>query len=608
MACQLMYSGNLSLWDKRACSWAIYDQCKINLDAGNLEELGRLIGQFDELDVPNNEDEKLIYEKFEEIRSKANPGWLFYKAAKEKDKEAKYVEAIEQYGKAKQYFLNDENFANSYGWTIYRRLKELTGVTSPHFTDINLLITEYFSLPITRPSLLHSQIMRLAEKLADFPEFDFLHFVQKWDLNNLRKEDFEDTSYQGKEYSGLAEKTLLQIATELLEKKEYHLLSILMPWLDLAIQKYPDNIWLCYKKAKILIETGLADEAEKYLLPVVKEKRKEFWAWEALGSLYSKADTDLAIACYCKALTCGADEKFLVSTRIDFAELLIKKELFNEARHEIETSVKVREQNGYRIPHDVLRYYTQNWFKQTKATTNNSQLYSNYKEKADELVFGLMPWKQAVVGETIVLGDRKKKFKVIYFRDGVKCLSTLLPENEFTKYGVSKKGAPLEVRVEEDEKGYRILSLRIRENGYEWDIFSREPAVVTGINHTKGQVYVVLTGKRMGMFHAKDFREDYQLCDSLEVVVTTVKDKLKILHVCHSDQAPPSELISVFEGKLKYINLSEIGFAGKVFLDAQMVKRCRELGYTEGENIKVKAVPNFDKKKMVWGWTAVAVL
>lgn len=608
IARQLMETGNLSLWDKRACAWVIYDKCKQCLEQDNLTELESLLNQYETLDVPDTADEKLIHEKFGEVRSKANPGWTFYKQAREKDKAKEYERAIEFFKQAKPFFEDNEDFGNNYGWTLYKRLKELTDKEHPDFGSIQPLVSEYFSLQTEKPSLLHSQILRLAEKLADHPEFDFLWFVQQWDLNNLRTEDFGEVEYQGKKFSGLAEKTLLQIATELLEKKEYHLLKMLMPWIDLAIGKYPENIWLAYKKAKILIETGADSEAEKYLLPVVKEKRKEFWAWEALGDLYRKTDIDKAIACYSRALLCGAEEKFLVSTRVDFAELLLKKELFNEARTEIDRSVKTRQENGYRIPQSLSIFLNQEWYHQAQPTLDNKPLYEQKSSNADEMVFGAIPWLRAVAGEIIQIGEtRKKKFSVIYLINNEKLNSALIPFNEFIKSGSFTPGTAVEVRTEVDGDKYKILSLRKRE-GADWDIFVTETAVVNRLQHDKVLVNFLISRKKHGAFMIKQFPGVYRLGDVLDVITFPMQDRLKVLHVATSSNFPPEDLLTVFEGPLRYSERSDFGFAGKVYLNKELISECRKRGYEDGEKVNGRAIASFDRKKSSWGWSAIDLL
>ena len=62
-------------------------------------------------------------------------------------------------------------------------------------------------------------------------------------------------------------------------------------------------------------------EAQALLLPFVRKKRGDFWAWHVLGKMEEGTDPERALALYAKAcLTCG-DPKFGVNVFEDLSRV-----------------------------------------------------------------------------------------------------------------------------------------------------------------------------------------------------------------------------------------------------------------------------------------------
>lgn len=94
-------------------------------------------------------------------------------------------------------------------WTIYHYLSanyvELGSASS------RALLASYIKLPVNRPSLLHSCILRTALKMADsFQDFRLPSFLTIWGFPKmLRQEDFErQTDAEGRTFSSLHQRTL----------------------------------------------------------------------------------------------------------------------------------------------------------------------------------------------------------------------------------------------------------------------------------------------------------------------------------------------------------------------------------------------------------------
>ena len=74
-----------------------------------------------------------------------------------------------------------------------------------------------------------------------------------------------------------------------------HNLNYILPYINTAINKFPDNIWLQLNKAKLLLALGRNDDALAFGLTVTKSKVNDYWAWELLGDICAANSPDIAV-------------------------------------------------------------------------------------------------------------------------------------------------------------------------------------------------------------------------------------------------------------------------------------------------------------------------
>src|SRR5690606_13988844 len=130
-----------------------------------------------------------------------------------------------------------------------------------------------------------------------------------------------------------------------------------------------------YYKAKMLVALGHLEDAKAFVIPVVREKKSDFWSWALLGDILSEDDIETAISCYCNAVSCKSEEKFLINTRWSFGKLLQVAGLDQEAKYELELSLKTRTEQGYNIPSDKTRLLEEDWFLKAEAKVENKSFY-----------------------------------------------------------------------------------------------------------------------------------------------------------------------------------------------------------------------------------------
>jgi hypothetical protein len=140
------------------------------------------------------------------------------------------------------------------------------------------------------------------------------------------------------------------------------------------------------------------------LLPFARKKRGEFWVWQVLAEAFSD-DHEKVFACYCKALSCKSPEEMLVGLRQKTAAILISKNLYNEARTEIDLLVKARTEHEFKIPSEVTAWQLQEWYKNAKPSKSNGEFYGQYTFIADSLLFTDTPEESVIV--EFVNSDKK---------------------------------------------------------------------------------------------------------------------------------------------------------------------------------------------------------
>ena len=83
-----------------------------------------------------------------------------------------------------------------------------------------------------------------------------------------------------------------------------------------------DKTWLHYDYAKCLIVSRNYETARDLVLPIVRTKVSEFWAWGALAATYVDSNPSKAVACFAKGLGECREAQFSVKMRGSLASLL----------------------------------------------------------------------------------------------------------------------------------------------------------------------------------------------------------------------------------------------------------------------------------------------
>lgn len=376
MANQALESEPDNIWNKRATAWVYYDYLKKHSQPELFDAFKEKLINIRELQLP--EDEKMVFD---------NCAWQIGSMVFGLQK----AEPVD-YGKINELFENIKDF---------------------HFT---------------KPSAAYSVIYKAFHK--GYQNWSkYLQFADWWNFENFRSEDYSAEEFNGKKIMAIAEQAYIAYSKKLLEgeatdplgiNKEVNLdkVQAFLPKLDKIVEKHPEYQYPAYFKAKLLLLIGNGKNVLSAFIPFAKQKRNDFWVWELMADIFQQ-DSEVKFACYCKALSLKTPEDFLVKIRQSFASMLVEKKMFPEAKSEIEKIVKVRFEHQWKLPNQITEWMDQEWYKSTKSTENNKELYAKYIRSAEEILFQDVP-EEIIVVEFVnqnkkILNFVKSKSKFGFF-------------------------------------------------------------------------------------------------------------------------------------------------------------------------------------------------
>lgn len=285
----------------------------------------------------------------------------------------------------------DTKLYPDFGWLTYYALKQ---------TDISdaqkrkLLLKLYLQLDLPKPSILHSLILSEAVKVEkNTPlQFRIRDFVRLWGVENLRSEDWvQFTTEEGNTMLSLVEK-LISVYVREIKTDNIEAPDDFCQLVDKALEAFPGNQNLPQQKAGVLILQGKTDEALSYYKNMILRSPAKFFLWEQASDLVNDIDTKIGLLC--KALTCGADDKFIVKVRLSLAKLLIQAGMPSNAKYEIEKHRQTRQANGWRLKEESETLYNQ--LASVETAADNNAIYANYSLIADEFIYSSFPTVLAV--------------------------------------------------------------------------------------------------------------------------------------------------------------------------------------------------------------------
>lgn len=409
-----------NIWNKRALGWVYYDFSKKYAQENNVDLFLETIQKIKDLQLPK--EEKMIFDNL-----------------------------IWSYNTLFRHIYTQKNI----NYSVAKKMKEsLSGL---HFS----CPSENFSMLI---NALH-KTFKDEDNYASLAENSFFRY--------LRSEDFLPTEYNGRKIMPLAEQIYTNYCKALVKGEVLYLvesssflhreykpnkekISAFLSTLDKIIEDYPDYTFLPYFKAKMEIILG-GEKALQTFIPFAKKKRNDYWVWQLMSEIVkNENETEKEFACLCKALTLKTPENFLGKIRILLAEKLIAKQLFNEAKTEIDFVIDEKIKNQQKIPSQIMQWQQQEWYKNAQRLSSNFKIYNQHKNLAESILY------EDIEEEVIVVQNMNLDKKMISFIKNKQKYGFFKYEG-FLKN--PKVGDILKVRLEDKENAYfKLISARSENN------------------------------------------------------------------------------------------------------------------------------------------------
>jgi tetratricopeptide (TPR) repeat protein len=607
MALELMGSPTADDWDRKAFCWCLIDIIKRDVAKGDSENMVHYRRQLESVEVAPSDE--VLAKGIRYALSLCNPSGREIIQAKALSEEGRHAEAAAAYRRALVACPADREAQTGFGWELFKHSKELLAAEQVNLGAVKRNLNDYLKLNVEKPSLLHSCVLQLAAKLAGQDKFNMLVFSRLWNLDNLRPEDFERfRAEDGKEYPSLAEKVIQQAGKEAATSNNAREQEHVLPRLGMAIERFPDNIWLKLDKSKILLSLGLHDEALALGLAVAKAKPNDYWAWGLLGDIVSRTDEKAALGCYCKALSCPAEDKFTGRIRLKVARHMLESNDLAAAKLEVETVARSKESEGHKIPEDVTEIISQPWFVETKAASSNRDFYKSRLTAAEALLFGSLPWIDACVGEKFtVAGKEDKPKRTIFLKTAIVPTEASIPESKLGRRKLSP-GSAVRVKGEfDDNHRFRVFILESREAESAWDVFPELVGVVDHVNHEKGVLHFIVDREIDGVVPLFELGESFLEGDSISLWLSRYTSKhgpaYRVLRVKASNIQPSERVKKRFSEEVRVSD--GMGFTeSEIFVPPPLVSQHR---LNDGKTVAGTAVLNFNKKRGNWGWRAISI-
>ncbi|MBP2085806.1 MULTISPECIES: hypothetical protein [Pseudomonas] len=607
MALELMAAPQADEWDRKAFAWCLIDLIKRDVKDGQLESLPHYRSQLESIVVDPADD--VLSKGVRHTLSLCNPFGQQISEAKALSKSGQHAQAAAIYRKVWMNGAVDQDIQTSFGWELYQHTKALMAGEDFNVGEAKRNLSDYLKLAIEKPSSLHSRILRLAAKLAGQDKLKMLAFSRHWNLQHLREDDYERyRAEDGREFPSLAEKVIQQAGKEAAAADDADGQAYMLPFIDGAMGRFPDNVFLKLNKAKLLLALGRHDEALAFGIAVTKAKSNDYWAWGLLGDIVSQKDPDAALGCYCKALTCPAEDKFTGKIRLEVAERMLEANDCAAAKHEVEAIIRAKEQEGYKIPEAVASIAAQDWFAGVQAKASNSDYYRLHAKAAEALLFNDLLWIDACLGETFVVPGRENKPKrKVFLKTGSIPSEVSIPESKVARMNLAA-GDAVRVKGEfDDNQRFNLFVLERRTGATAWDIAPELLGVVNQVNEDKQAIRYIVSREINGEIPMSALPCAFAEGDAIEVQLVRYVSKrgpqYRVLAAKASKKVPGDLLRKDFTEAVRVSN--GMGFTpGEIFIPAALVEHCE---IKDGQQVSGTAVQAYNKKRESWGWKAISI-
>ena len=290
----------------------------------------------------------------------------------------------------------EKRFYEACAWSVGKLVHTLTKQNIETSAWVYPLFACIRNMPFPKPSAGYSFLFKSFFNIIKDTPF-YLEFADWWGLEHFQPEDYQPVVLPQYTLQPIAYRAYMRYSKLLLQ--ELHIPGAVQHdefrihefqyKLDRILQQYPHYDFLYYYRTRLLLFLGEKQQALDTFMPFARKKKKDFWVWQLLAEL--SHDDDMQFACYCKALSLGTSDDYLVRVRTAFVEKLIARGMYAEAKNEMQRLLHTYAQHRWKIPQQIQNYTRAEWFQHNYPEVHLEQLYKQYAPKADEALYFDLP-------------------------------------------------------------------------------------------------------------------------------------------------------------------------------------------------------------------------
>lgn len=322
---------------------------------------------------------------------------LCEQASKQADTEA-FVKWFGMLEDLKLTEIGERAMHNRLGWDIYKLLDALKTNPERQIAAADRLFAMVRRMEFNRPDKYYS-IMLEAFAIVKGPQRagwpGFLDMVEWWGWHNLTATDFLRKSLPNKRViNSIAERALNACYRSTVSRLQRGGMPTerVQQFIDLLTefsQSHPEFQYTLYQKASLLLILGRRDEARASVLAFAKANQDRFWVWDILADTVDEPDVQLS--CYCRALSCRADDQFLSRVRLKAAALMHQLGFDGNARAEIRQLHSLYSAHGWHMPRRAVEMKNAEWYQRAEAPADNAAFYRQHLDASEALLFSDQP-------------------------------------------------------------------------------------------------------------------------------------------------------------------------------------------------------------------------
>lgn len=185
-------------------------------------------------------------------------------------------------------------------------------------------------------------------------------------------------------------------------------LEAILDFMDVAKSVCKDTqhkIWLDYDQAKCFVLARKYERARELVIPILRRKQRESWAWGALASTYRASDPDAAVCLYAQGINCAHEDSFALPLLNALALLLNSKGLNAEASMCLKRSIACYENNGWKIKDDLQKLVAAPWYDHNVDINQLNSRLKQFSNDANNYLHGKIVTR---VGLVVAIHQSKK--------------------------------------------------------------------------------------------------------------------------------------------------------------------------------------------------------